>query len=194
MIAHVAGILDSTQNNQLVIDVNGVGYEVLVSSNVLSNMPPKGEFIKVFTYQMVREDDLKLFGFFSLEEKEIFTSLLSVSGIGGKTALSIISAIDKNRLINALVTGDITTLTSLPGIGKKTAERLVVELKDKLGAGSTVNLTQMATSQNTQDAISALQKLGYNSREISKALTSIEAEIKTESKIEDIIKLALKYL
>ncbi|MFH1428215.1 MAG: Holliday junction branch migration protein RuvA [Candidatus Margulisiibacteriota bacterium] len=194
MIAHVAGVLEDTRNNQVIIDVNGIGYEILVSANVLKQLPPTGEFLKVYTYQLVREDELSLFGFQSSEEKEIFQTLLSVSGIGGKTALNILSSIDKDRLVNAILTGDLVTLTSLPGIGKKSAERMVLELKDKMG--TTLNITSPVriTTQNTKDTIDALGQLGYNSREISRALTTIEADIKPDTKVEEIIKNALKYL
>lgn len=194
MIAHIAGVFEDLNNNKIVVDVNGIGYEILVSASVLGQLPPQGEFLKVYTHQHVREDDLSLFGFSSTEEKELFQILITVSGIGSKTALAIISAIDRNRLTNAIITSDIATLSSLPGIGKKTAERLALELKDKLGSISTTIGPIQAANKNTKDAIDALQQLGYNSREISKALTAIESDITPDSEVEVLIKKALKYL
>ena len=194
MIAHIAGVLEDINHNKIIIDVGGIGYEILVSSSVLNQLPPHGEFLKVYTYQLVREDELSLFGFSSTEEKELFQTLITVSGIGSKTGLAIISAIERNRLINAIITSDILTLSSLPGIGKKTAERLALELKDKLGSVSINIGPTQATNKNTKDAIEALQQLGYNSREIAKALIAIETDIDPNTEVGILIKKALKYL
>ena len=194
MIAHVAGALDYIKDNQIIIDVSGIGYGILVSDSVIKQIPSVGGFLKVFTHQHVREDELSLFGFSTVEEKEIFLTLIGVSGIGGKTALAIISAIDRDKLVNAIMTNDLVTLTSLPGIGKKTAERLVVELKDKLSLFSVTISPVTVTTENTRDAMEALKQLGYNVREVSKALANIESEISTEANTEEIIKKALRFL
>ena len=193
MIAHIAGILDNINKNKIVIDVNGVGYEILVTENVLSTLPSEGSFIKVFVYQQVREDDLTLFGFKNTEEKEIFQTLISVSGVGAKIALSILSSIDKDKLVNAIVTKDMFVLTHLPGIGKKTAERLVVELKDKLADNTSTAIKTQSKSKDTTDAIQALQQLGYNFKEISGVIAKIEAN-NNNLKTEEIIKMALANL
>jgi len=193
MIAHIAGILDNINKNKIVIDVNGVGYEILVTENVLSTLPSEGSFIRVFVYQQVREDDLTLFGFKNTEEKEIFQTLISVSGVGAKIALSILSSIDKDKLVNAIVTKDMFVLTHLPGIGKKTAERLVVELKDKLADNTSTAIKTQSKSKDTTDAIQALQQLGYNFKEISGVIAKIEAN-NNNLKTEEIIKMALANL
>jgi len=194
MIAHIAGILESTEQNNIIVDVNGVGYEITATANVLTSLPREGEFVKVYTYHQVREDGVALYGFASRAEKDIFESLISVSGIGAKIAMGIIASIEKERLVNAIMTNDLVTLTALPGIGKKTAERLILELKDKIGKLSPISLTVTATAQNTRDAISALTQLGYNSREVAKVMAQIEAEITPELSVEAIIKKALKSL
>lgn len=133
MYSFISGIVDEKTEQYVVIDCNGVGYEIYVSNNTLSNLPSVGEMAKVYTYLQVREDAMQLFGFLNKEEKNMFLELITVSGVGPKMALVILSSLSINNLINCITSGDVKTLSQAKGVGKKTAERIIVELKGKLG-------------------------------------------------------------
>ena len=132
MYAYLKGVVADKGQNELVLDVNGVGYLLSVSMNTLQETPPQGETMKVYTYLSVREDAMELFGFATREERSMYLKLLSVSGIGPKLALAILSAMPLRDLTLAIVTGDATALSRAPGVGKKTAQRLALELKEKV--------------------------------------------------------------
>lgn len=133
MYAFIEGLIEDKRDNLIVISNQGVGYEILVSANTVSNLPAIGEVAKIYTYLHVREDAFMLFGFSDLQEKNMFLELINVSGIGAKTAIGILSSISLNELITAIITGDAALLGKTKGIGKKTAERIVLELKGKFG-------------------------------------------------------------
>ena len=134
MISFLIGTIEDKQENSLLLDVGGVGFEMSISSNTFSTLPMIGESVKVLTYMSVREDDISLFGFSSKEEKDLFIKLISVSGIGPKVAISILSGLTLNALSIAIANKDVKMLSKIKGLGAKTAERICVELKDKVSA------------------------------------------------------------
>lgn len=189
MIARLSGTLIEKNPPQIVIDCNGVGYEVEVPMSTFYNLPDIGAKVILLTYFVVREDAQLLYGFGSLQEKNTFKQLLKVNGIGAKSALSILSGVSIEDLVQAVSQQEVSMLTRIPGIGKKTAERLLLELKDKLGAAE---FSQQA-SQNksaSYDILNALVALGYNEREAQAAVKLLDKNVS----VTDGIRLALKSL
>lgn len=175
MISRLTGKLIEKTPPQIVIDVNGVGYEADVSMQTFYNLPPLGETVQVFTQLVVREDAHLLFGFATAEERKTFRQLIKVSGIGAKTALGILSAMTADELAQAVAEEDVKRLSSAPGIGKKTAERMVLELRGKLITHTVTDGLFVAPSENdeTNDIVSTLLALGYNEREAKAAVKGI---------------------
>lgn len=197
MISHLHGELQLIEPNSVVIDVNGVGYKVKVPASVAAKLPPLNEKVRLLTIQVVREDDISLYGFLSKEERHLFSLFLSVSGIGPKLAMALISGFSIDRLVSAVAQGDVAILSSISGVGKKTAERIVVELREKIGKTYAINPAEMAAGMKGEqtvvaDSISALISLGYSPREAREAITRVEASEKTS--VEEILKEALKSL
>ena len=193
MIAFIRGKVDFKSINYAVIEINGIGYKIFMSTKSLQEIEMKSE-IKVFTYMKVSEDDISLYGFMTNEELAMFELLISVGGIGAKSAINILSNIEPSKFALAVITDDVNTLKKLPGIGPKTAQRIILELKDKLKSEQAVELqnaedTQIKLNQNLQDAIDALQVLGYTRAEIVKTLNEINI---SEMSVEEIIKEGLK--
>lgn len=198
MIALVRGTLAYKSIDHVIIDVGGVGYRLSIPLSTFYSLPDTGE-VSLFTHTHVREDALLLYGFLSLEEKNLFVILISISGIGPKVAINILSHIPAGDLKRAIAEGDIKRLSGLPGIGKKTAERLILELKDKVGpvaglpassgATSTADTTKGALSN---DVISALVNLGYKESLARKVLESME--LAPDLTMEEALKGALKIL
>lgn len=164
MINYLVGEIVLKNENQIVLENNGIGYEISVSLATLDSLPPVGTVGKVFTHLHVREDEMSLFGFSSLEEKEMFFKLTSVSGIGPKVALSILSGLRLSDLAVAIRTGNVKVLSTVKGLGKKTAERIVLELKDKVSlVGEVSEIQEVAVNENIIDeAIDALIALGLS--------------------------------
>ncbi|QPT38177.1 Holliday junction branch migration protein RuvA [Neisseria cinerea] len=175
MISRLTGKLVEKTPPQIVIDVNGVGYEADVSMQTFYNLPPLGETVQVFTQLVVREDAHLLFGFATAEERKTFRQLIKVSGIGAKTALGILSAMTADELAQAVAEEDVKRLSSAPGIGKKTAERMVLELRGKLITHTVTDGLFAAPSENdeTNDIVSTLLALGYSEREAKAAVKGI---------------------
>jgi Holliday junction DNA helicase RuvA len=177
MIAHLRGRLLSKSPNQAIVDCNGVGYDVAISISTFSELPAEGAEAKLFIHTHVREDQIALFGFADTKEKHLFERLLTISGIGPKLAITVLSGISSDRLIGAIRGGDHATLTKIPGIGKKTAERVVLELKDKLD-DLAVPMTASTGPHHGpagDDVLSALVNLGYPRPVAQKAIeTAIE--------------------
>ena len=175
MISRLTGKLIEKTPPQIVIDVNGVGYEADVSMQTFYNLPPLGETVQVFTQLVVREDAHLLFGFATAEERKTFRQLIKVSGIGAKTALGILSAMTADELAQAVAEEDVKRLSSAPGIGKKTAERMVLELRGKLITHTVTDGLFAAPSENdeTKDIVSTLLALGYSEREAKAAVKGI---------------------
>ena len=177
MIAQISGKLTQKQPGEVVIDVGGVGYLVFIPLNVFYRLPDLGAPMSLQIHTHVREDALQLFGFHDLAEKQVFLLLMGVSGIGPKLALNILSGIPAEELARALRNGDQVRLVSIPGVGKKLAERMIVELKDKFLTFTPATLDSAAkpeaSSQKMQDAVSALINLGYKKPEIEKTVRDV---------------------
>jgi len=188
MIGRLSGILLEKNPPQLLIDCNGVGYEVNVPMSTFYNLPGINEKVVLLTHLTVREDAHILFGFGSQEERQVFRELVKISGIGARTALAILSGMSVADLSQAITLQEAGRLTKVPGIGKKTAERLLLELKGKLGAD--IGAGGAAASDTSSDVLNALLALGYSDKEAMLALKQVPAG----SSVSDGIKLALKAL
>lgn len=169
MIAHLRGTVLSKRPGQAIIDVNGVGYEVALSIPAFTVLPSEGGQTSLHIYTVVREDALALFGFLSLEEKRLFERLITVSGVGPKLAITILGGLSPEQTVGAIRAQDHATLTRIPGVGKKLAERLVVELKDKLEDMATAPVVASA-GPAADDVLSALLNLGYQRPAAQKAI------------------------
>ena len=197
MIAFVSGILEMKLNGYIVIDVGGVGYKIFMSEASIDSLGNLGDKVKVYTHQHVREDDISLYGFLTMEELNMFELLISVSGVGAKSALSILANVEPSSFALAVITNDTSKLVKIPGVGAKTAARIVLELKDKLKNQDMVSKKESVIKKPTineeelDEAISALQVLGYNRRDIEKVFEKIDLSNLT---LEDMIKQGLKYL
>ena len=191
MIAFLIGIIEEKQEGELQLNVNGVGYELMISNNTLCSLPLQGETVKVHTYMAVREDGVSLIGFSTPEEKALFLKLITVSGVGPKAALSILSGLSLSDLTAAIIKSDIKLLSTIKGLGKKTAERLCLELKGKLDIGDTLS-TQFADNYNedaVQMATDTLVSLGISKNE---AYMLARANATADSSVEDIIAKSLR--
>ena len=195
MFAHIEGIVAEKNADSIVLDVGGVGYLLFVSGATLSMAPAVGERMKLYCVLNVREDAIELFGFYSREEKAMYERLKGVSGVGSRTALQILSSMSVRDLSLALISGDANALTRVPGIGKKTAQRLVLELKDKVednqigGAGASVSPQTMGGPEG--EAVAALMALGYGASEAARAVSKVAGQAQ---KADELIFLALKSL
>lgn len=195
MIGRISGILDAKSPGEITIDVGGVGYQIFIPLSVFYRLPEPGEKVRLFIHTHLREDALQLFGFLEFEEKQMFLLLNSVAGIGPKLAVTILSGIPADDLARALKEGDQARLLSIPGVGKKLAERMVVELRDKAGAMPVVEAGAVATngaSQVSRDAVSALVNLGYRRADAERAIRDITQ--KQEGTLGDVLKEALRRL
>lgn len=172
MIAHLRGLLLTKSPNQIIVECSGVGYEVAISVATFSALAEEGAQVSLYVYTNVREDQIALFGFAEMQEKRLFEKLLTISGIGPKLAITVLSGISADRLVMAIRGGDHATLTRIPGIGKKTAERVVLELKDKLEDMAVPVEAGAVTHHGPagDDAISALVNLGYQRPVAQKAV------------------------
>ena len=199
MIAYLTGTIIKKTPGSIIVDVGGVGYEVIVPLSTFYCLPAEDEPVSLHIYTHVREDVLILFGFFSTLEKNIFKLLISVSGIGPKLAVNILSGIGPDELLKAIVTGNSARLNAIPGVGKKTAERIALELKDKASKITTeadIPPTQVTCDEDKvifDDALSALLNLGYSSKLARQAIEKALSTIK-EKNLESLIKEALKLL
>ena len=191
MISRLTGKLVEKHPPQIVIDVNGVGYEVDVSMQTFYALPPLNEQVQLYTQLVVREDAHLLFGFASAAERATFRHLVKVSGIGAKTALGILSAMNADELAQAVAEEDVKRLSSAPGIGKKTAERMILELRGKLVAENGGGLfAPAAVADESEDVVHTLLALGYNEREAKAAVKGIPAG----TDVSEGVRLALKNL
>ncbi|MGB8579433.1 MAG: Holliday junction branch migration protein RuvA [Candidatus Sulfotelmatobacter sp.] len=172
MIAHLRGILLSKHPNQLVLETAGVGYEVNISVPTFSELPSEGSEVALYIHTHVREDSFALYGFLRFAEKQLFEKLITVSGIGPKLAITILSGMAADEMVGAIRGNDLARLTKIPGIGKKTAERMVLELRDKLPADTGKSTTVPVLSAMEEDVLSALTNLGYQRAAAEKALTA----------------------
>jgi holliday junction DNA helicase RuvA len=172
MIAHLRGNLLAKHPNQAIVETHGVGYDVTISIATFTEMSPPGSEVSLHIHTHVREDALSLYGFLRLREKQLFEKLMTVSGIGPSLAIKILSGITATELVSAIRGGEVMRLTRIPGIGRKTAERMVLELKDKMPITEPAEPSLAATSPVEEDVLSALVNLGYQRGAAEKALTT----------------------
>lgn len=189
MIAYINGILKDKTENSVIVDSNGIGYELFVSTNTVSSLPLEGEEVEIMTYLHVREDEMVLYGFSSRQEKDMFLKLINVGGIGPKGAIGILSGISLADLVVAIATEDLSALTKVKGLGKKTAERLCLELKDKINIIGVVKQEEVFNQSSLTEAVEALVSLGLNKNH---ALELARSAAKENSTVEEIITTVLQ--
>ena len=196
MIYQVSGVLTTKHKDFVVLEVNGVGLKIVATTNTIDTFKVK-EKIVLHTYLHVREDTLDLYGFSSILEREVFVLLIGISGIGPKLAITILSGMLPGQLKDKIISGDITALTSIPGVGAKTAKRIIIELKDKftkIEEGS-LGFDDNLNSKLYEDALNALLSLGYSQHQSKKSLDNVANRNDTlNNNLEEIIKTALKYI
>lgn len=198
MYAYIKGSLEIKTKGYIVIETNGIGYKIFMSETAIEKLGEIGEIVKIHTYLKVKEDEMSLYGFNSNEELRMFELLLSVSGIGAKTAIAMLSNITPSCFALAVTTNNVEKIKSLPGIGAKSAQRIILELKDKIKTQDVNNdiddnIKQDNLKENNEvktEAITALQVLGYSKKEIEKALENIDLD----TSVEEMIKQGLKNL
>lgn len=202
MISYIRGELAAVEKDKIVVDVNGVGWGIYMPEQTMGRLPSIGEEVKIHTYLNVREDAMQLYGFCTRDDLEIFKLVIGVSGIGPKGGLNILSSLSAEDLRCAVLSGDAKAISAAPGIGKKTAEKLIIELKDKLNLEEVLenkangddfqeSNTSGGTSEIQSEAIQALVALGYGSTESLRAVKKVSAKCET---VEDVLKAALKNL
>ena len=199
MIAYVNGILEDVNEENAVLDVNGIGYNIRISADTASRLPGIGEPVRLYTYTCVREDAFLLYGFLSKSDLDIFKKLITVNGLGPKGGLAILSVMDADELRYAIMSGDAKAISQAPGIGAKTAQRVILDLKDKITIDDVLISNEISATANgsfhvdsiqKQEAVEALVSLGYGQAESAKAVNAIEGIENMDSGA--ILKAALK--
>lgn len=197
MYAYIRGKIVEKSNNYVIIENNGIGYRIFMSVTAIDKIQEENEEVKIYTYYQVREDNISLYGFLQKEELRMFELLLSVSGVGAKSAIAMLSSILPSEFAMAIIQNDTSKLTKIQGVGAKTAARIVLELKDKLKTEEAISKADdsiqkvIKNDEEIEEALQALQILGYNKKEIEKAFEKLElANLSTQ----DIIKKALVLL
>jgi Holliday junction DNA helicase RuvA len=194
MIGQIKGKIVNKKPTQSLIDVNGMGYIVNTSINTFEKIPDEGEVVSLFTYLSVREDSLTLYGFFTISEKEIFEMLIGVNGVGPKLAQNILSGITSEEFKEAVINNNISRLVAIPGVGRKTAERMIIELRDKIiKVGDSESEEKSAAYSLREDAVAAMVGLGYNHKTADKLVRDLLGKNPSLS-LEDLIKESLKNL
>lgn len=193
MFAYIKGSLEIKEYNYVVIDINGLGYKIFMSQNNIDSIGNIGDTVKVYTYVKVREDDISIYGFLTQEQLKMFELLISVSGVGAKSALVMLSCIEPSDFAIAVISGNVKVLTKVPGIGNKSAQRIILELKDKLKEEQLEETYSNSpikkdNSENINEAISGLMVLGYSRKDIEKAFEHLDID---NLSIEDLIKKGL---
>ena len=199
MISYIRGELITIEDEKVILDVNGVGFGIYMPIQSMSYLPPRGEEVRLHTYMNVREDAIQLYGFMTRDDLKVFKLVIGVSGIGPKGGLSILSQMTPDDLRFAVMANDSKTIAKAPGIGKKTAEKLIIELKDKLDIEDVLNkevenVVDVSVTHSSNEiqaeAIQALVALGYGSTEATKAVKKVV--INADTTVEDLLKVALK--
>ena len=191
MISSLQGKLESLGSDGAIINVGGIGFQVYMPTSTLSTLGSIGKEVKLYTHLHLREDNVTLYGFGSAEELALFETLIGVSGLGPRLALAMLSGMSAEQMTMAIATGSTDLLTTIPGIGKKMANHLVLELKEKIGAGWIITPATQFAQENT-DVLAALISLGYSAAEATKAVAAMPPS--PDLSLEDKIKLALQYL
>lgn len=199
MISYISGKLVYVEEERVIVDTQGIGYGIYMSGQSIACLPPVGETVKIHTYLNVREDAMKLYGFLTRDDLYVFQLLIGVSGIGPKGGLSILSVLSPDELRFAVMANDAKAIAKAPGIGKKTAEKLIIELKDKLRLEDLLerepeenhpSSVSTVANQIQLDAVQALVALGYGNAESMKAVKKVE--VQEDTTVEEVLKLALK--
>jgi Holliday junction DNA helicase RuvA len=193
MIGFLRGVLLQKSPQELLLDVAGVGYRVLVPISTFCKLGDQGAQAQLLIHTHVREDQLVLYGFATSTELELFEKLISVSGVGPKVALGVLSGIEADDLVHAIRANDVARLTRVPGVGKKTAERLILELKDKIATLHTATTEPQAPSPKRADLLSALANLGYSSAEADRAAAEV-LRLQPEASLGDLLRDALRVI
>lgn len=193
MIAHVSGILEFKSNNFVIIDNSGIGYKIYIPQSVYTSLPSIGNKVKVLTYTHFKEDEISLYGFLSTEELELFELLITVTGVGKKMALNILSSMSCDAIKSAISSENIDKLSTISGIGKKTAKRLILELKDKIGHIEEEEFIEEEKKEVYQDAVLGLVGLGYN-ESVARGVVSKLLKENSDLTLEEVIMHALKQL
>jgi holliday junction DNA helicase RuvA len=191
MIAGLSGKLESVGINWAIVNVGGISFQVFLPTSTLTTLGNVGKDVRLHTHLHVREDNLTLYGFSSTRELALFQTLITVSGIGPKIALATLSAMDAEQLTLAIASGNADLLTSIPGIGKKTANRIILELKDKIGA-SVSAIQELEAIQENSEVLAALTSLGYSVSEATRAVSTLQPS--SHLSLEEKVKLVLQYL
>ena len=194
MIARLTGKLAVKNPDEIVLDVGGVGYQVFIPLSTFYELPERGDALTLQIYTVIRENAFELFGFLSAKEKEVFKLLLSVTKIGPKLAQNILSGVSCDDLTAAIASGDIIKLRGIPGIGQKTAERIILELKDKVPKAQAAGQEAALPGELFDDALSALLNLGYKRPNAERAVKRAINEAGRDTHLEDVIRLSLKYM
>lgn len=200
MITFVEGILEDVLPNQIVVNAGGIGYQILIPLSSYSKLSSTGARVRVLTHHHVREDAQILYGFSSVEERDLFRLLMAhVSGIGPKLALAILSGMEVGHFKSAVVTSDIAAISKISGVGRKTAERVVLELKDKLGVAAEWEAASLGNApsgieRHLHDAVLALISLGYKQVDAHKAVKAVMPKLSPDSSAEDVVREALRNL
>ena len=189
MIAKVTGKFDRVYKNSLIVDVAGIGFKIAVPARILNRKAAQGETVSLYTYTYVREDTLSLYGFDTLEELSLFETLLAIAGVGPKTALSVISSGGRDEIAQAILNGDVDFFTTIPGVGRKTAQRIIIDLKATLGADKGTDLFEVV-SPAYEETVQALRQFGFTQAEARESLRTIKGKGKMTT--EQLIKEALK--
>ena len=196
MYEYIKGSFEGIEKEYIIIECGNIGYKIYTSGSTISNMPSLGEKVKIFTYQIVREDFIGLYGFLSKEEIELFIMLIGINGVGPKAALSLMSIASVAALKYAIITSDEKLITKAPGIGKKTAQRIILEIKDKIGIQEAVGESHIDINNGEDyreklgEALGALMALGYSEKEAEKAIEKADKD----KSVEEIIKVCLRTL
>ncbi|MDJ0762080.1 MAG: Holliday junction branch migration protein RuvA [Myxococcota bacterium] len=193
MIGRLIGKIAEKSHVGVLVDVGGVGYDVAVPLNTLANLPPNGETVTLYIHTHVREDDLRLFGFAAKQDLSAFRTMLGVGGVGPKLALTVIGALSGAQLASVIEQSDVKRLSAIPGIGKKTAERIILELRGKLAVGA--NAPDPGVDSPSMDALaSALKNLGFRPTQVERVIEKIRREKKEHQPFESLLRLALSAL
>lgn len=199
MIYYVKGILTEYTEEGVVLEAGGVGYQILLPPSLMAELPAPGEEVKLYTYYQVGEDSQKLYGFKDRDSRSLFLQIIKVSGIGPKLAVSVLGTLGVDELRLAVIAGDVKAISQAPGMGKKTAEKLILELKDKIDAASLISpgdtkagSAPVIVSDAFSEAVAALQALGYSSSEALKTVRSLDAE--EDWTVDDILQAAFRKL
>ncbi len=201
MISYIRGTLVDCEEDKVIVDVGGVGYGIYMAGSAMGMLPPAGSEVKLHTYLSVKEDAMKLYGFFTRDDLRVFKLLIGVNGIGPKGGLGVLSVLSPDDLRFAVLSNDVKAICAAPGIGKKTAEKLILELKDKLHLEDVLDHLEEAPASGgssggqgevQSEAVQALVALGYGSTEALRAVKQVEMQADTD--VETVLKQALKYM